>query len=80
MYIYIQRERVIVGKIERGKRYRAKDERESIEYKERRKHNSEKIGSETLERRERENEFYVIPIEIKDYHEKVYPSFVIHAI
>ena len=80
MYIYIQRERAIVGKIERRKRYRAKDERESIQYKERREHNLEKIGRETLERKERENEFYVIPIEIEDYHAKVYPSFVIHAI
>ena len=42
-------------------------ERESIQYKKRRKHSREKMKSGTLERREREHRFYVIPIEIDFY-------------
>ena len=37
------------------------------------------MNNGTLERREREHEFYVIPIEI-DFYGNVYPSLVLHAI
>ena len=37
------------------------------------------MNNGTLERREREHEFYVIPIET-DFYRKVYPSLVLHEI
>ena len=37
------------------------------------------MSSGTLERREREHGFYVTPIEV-DFHGKVCPSLVLHAI
>ena len=37
------------------------------------------MNNGALERKEREHEFHVIPIEI-DFYGKVYPSLVLHAI
>ena len=72
---YIWRER---------RRYRAKDERELIqcqkktEKREQLRKNDEWNGRKR--EREREDGFGVMPIEIGDYHAKVYPSFFIHLI
>ena len=56
-----------------------KNEKEPIQHKKRRKHSWEKkMNNGTLESRERELGFYVIPIET-DFYGKVYPSLALHA-
>ena len=61
------------------KTYRAKNEKEPIQHKKEGNSCERKMKNGTLESRERELGFYVIPIEI-DFHGKVYPSLVLHGI